>query len=195
MTTSRRPGLDRQVMSDSSGLPAHGIARPLQPQGQDGSADRAAHPSRPRAHCPAPQASGVQRQRQRQQDDPQRHRQPEVAAAGFQRDRVVMVRVCPAMLPPTISTAPTSALARPKPASTPVSRTDAPIPQQRGHRAQPAGAQALQLFAVFGPQILDHRPGQRHDDGQDQHGLRDDHRRGREQQRQRPSGPDRDSSR
>ena len=39
---------------------------------------------------------------------------------------VVMVRVWPAMLPPTISTAPTSALARPKPASMPVMRLKRP---------------------------------------------------------------------
>lgn len=52
---------------------------------------------------------------------------------------VVIVRVCPAMLPPTISTAPTSAEARPKPASTPVSRLTRPSQSSVGTaRIRPA---------------------------------------------------------
>jgi hypothetical protein len=45
---------------------------------------------------------------------------------------VVIVRVCPAMLPPTIRTAPTSALARPKPARTPVRRLTRPSQRRVG---------------------------------------------------------------
>ena len=65
----------------------------------------------------------------------------------------------------------------------PGQQADPPIPQQGRHGTQAAGTKALQMFAVFVPDIRDHRTRQRHHDGQDQHRLRKDHRLGREQER------------
>ena len=108
---------------------------------------------------------------------------------------VVITRVTPSMLPPTIITAPTSDAARPKPASTIVTSE-----KRRSHSsvvrgAQPRFAQRAQLLAVFLPGVVDHLPRQRGDDRRDEDRLRDHHRRRREEKPSAPSGPARDSSR
>ena len=95
---------------------------------------------------------------------------------------VVITRVTPSMLPPTMITAPTSAAARPKPASSTVSERPARVPQQRQRRLQPRRVEALQLLAVFDPRVLDDLARERGDDRHDQHRLRDHHRGRREQQ-------------
>ena len=81
------------------------------------------------------------------------------------------------MLPPTMMTAPTSALARPKPASSAVSRLKRPSHSSVGMARQARGAERAQMVLVFGPEILHDLPRQRDDDRRDQHGLRDDHGR------------------
>ncbi len=108
---------------------------------------------------------------------------------------VVMVRVKPSILPPTIITAPTSAAARPKPASSAVDQAEARVPEQRGDAAERPDVHGGELVAIFGPQVLDRLPRQRRDDRRHQDGLRDDHRLRREQEPQEPSGPERDSRR
>ena len=95
---------------------------------------------------------------------------------------VVMVRVKPSILPPTIKMAPTSAAARPKPASRAVTRLKRASQIRVAMRAQRADIHGRQLVAIFRPQVLDGLPGQRGDDRRDQHGLRDDHGLRREQQ-------------
>jgi hypothetical protein len=89
---------------------------------------------------------------------------------------VVMVRVWPAMLPPTISTAPTSAEARPKPASTPVSRLTRPSHSSVGTaRSRPRPGSA----AARGTRPRDPRPpsGSARRRSAGSAGLGDDHRR------------------
>ena len=97
---------------------------------------------------------------------------------------VVMVRVKPSMLPPTMMMAPTSAAARPKPASSAVTRLKRASQISVATRRERADVHRGQLVAILHPQILDGLARQRGDDRRHQDGLRDHHRRGREQQAQ-----------
>ena len=90
---------------------------------------------------------------------------------------VVITRVTPSMLPPTIITAPTSEAARPKPASTTVSERQAQVPEQRGHGARRRDAERGELLAVFAPRVLDELARECRDDRQHEERLRDDDRR------------------
>ena len=86
---------------------------------------------------------------------------------------VVITRVTPSMLPPTIITAPTSAIARPKPASSTVASekrvSQISVSAADGRRR----AQRRQLLAVLAPCVGDHLPRQRGDDRRDEDRLRD----------------------
>ena len=74
---------------------------------------------------------------------------------------VVITRVTWSMLPPTMITAPTSAIARPKPASSDGQQAVAAVPQQRRRPiAERAHAQRAELLGIFGIEILDHLPRQ-----------------------------------
>jgi hypothetical protein len=88
------------------------------------------------------------------------------------------------MLPPTIITAPTSAMARPKAMSISVataqrscSSISKRVRRRRAHRAQ--------LIAAVAQGVGDDLAGERGDDRQDQDGLGDDHRRRREENAER----------
>ena len=102
---------------------------------------------------------------------------------------VVITRVKPSMLPPTTITAPTSALARPKPASSTVSRAKRPSQSRVGTARHGPGAEGAELLGVLLPQRLQHLPRQRGEDRRDQHRLRDHHRGRREQQTEPPERP------
>ena len=102
---------------------------------------------------------------------------------------MVMVRVKPSILPPTMMTAPTSAAARPKPASSAVTRLKRASQISVAMRAERADVHGGKLVAIFDPQVLDGLARQRRDDRRDQHGLRDDHRLRREQEAPRPERP------
>ncbi len=78
---------------------------------------------------------------------------------------VVMTRVKPSMLPPTIITAPTSAAARPKPASSAVSSEKRPSHSRVGTRLPgPGAAASVSCSAIFLPHVLDHLARQRSED-------------------------------
>ena len=85
------------------------------------------------------------------------------------------------MLPPTIITAPTSAAARPKPASRVVISEKRASHSKVATRRAAADIHGRQLVPVFGPQVLDDLTRQRGDDRRDQDRLGDDHRLRREQ--------------
>ena len=102
---------------------------------------------------------------------------------------VVITRVTPSMLPPTIITAPTSEAARPKPASTIVTSEIAQVPQQRADGAESGLAERAELLAVFVPRVVDDLARQRGDRRRDQDRLRDHHRRRREQDAPRAERP------
>ena len=89
---------------------------------------------------------------------------------------VVIVRVKPSMLPPTIITVPTSAAARPKPASNVVTSEKRASQINVVDAPRRRDAQRGQLLAVLDPQVLDGLPRQRRDDRHHQQRLRDDHR-------------------
>jgi hypothetical protein len=180
-------GLDAQRHVRQKRLAADGESRALQPQGQDGGAGagRAPRPFIPAAPAPIARPPGgafsvsVSIIRM----IPSATARPRLPRAVSSVIAVVMVRVCPAMLPPTISTAPTSALARPKPASTPVSRLTRPSHRSVGTaRSGPRRASA----AARGTRPRDPRPpsGSARRRSAGSGGLRDDHRRRREQKRQ-----------
>ena len=102
---------------------------------------------------------------------------------------VVITRVTPSMLPPTIITAPTSALARPRPGQHRGQQRKADVPQHRERAAQAVHAERAQLLLVLAPGVLDRLARERRDDRQHEHRLRDDHRLRREQQPQLPERP------
>ena len=93
-----------------------------------------------------------------------------------------MVRVKPSILPPTMMMAPTSAAARPNPASSAVTRenraSQTSVTTRRGgpdiHRGQ--------FVAIFDPQVFNGLARERGDYRSDQNGLRDHHGLRREQQ-------------
>src|SRR5438105_2948796 len=64
---------------------------------------------------------GIDGKDQSKEDDPETESEREIAPARFQGNRRCHSGVTPAILPPTIRIAPTSATARPKPANTAVS--------------------------------------------------------------------------
>ena len=141
-TASSRPGRIVRSTPSSSRAPPRGEAEPLEPQRQR----RDAPPSSRRpagAQRADPVGPGVQRQRHASAGSPRAPppapRSPRLVSSVI---AVVIVRVCPAMLPPTISTAPTSALARPKPGQHAGQQAEPPVPQQRRDRAQPRRARA-----------------------------------------------------
>src|ERR1700751_2738586 len=68
---------------------------------------------------------------------------------------VVIVRVKPSILPPTIMMAPTSAAARPNPASSATTRGKARVPDQGRDARERPDIHRRQLVAIFRPQVLD----------------------------------------
>ncbi len=102
---------------------------------------------------------------------------------------VVITRVTPSMLPPTIITAPTSAIARPNPASSTVASEKRVSHSSVSAAREVLGAKRCQLLAVLAPGIGDDLPRQRRDDRRDQDRLGDDHRRRREQDAERAERP------
>ena len=107
---------------------------------------------------------------------------------------VVMTRVTPSMLPPTMMTAPTSAAARPKPASTTVTsekRVSQSSVPPRPSASRPASAAAR----VFVPGVLDHLARQRGDDRRHEIVCAITIAVGVNRRPSSPSGPARDSSR
>ncbi len=115
------------------------------------------------ARCRAPSASG---------------RSPLLVSSAI---AVVITRVTPSMLPPTIITAPTSAIARPKPASTTVDEREAHVPQQRQRGAAARRAERAQLLAYSRHASSTTWRESAAIDRQDEDRLRDHHRRRREQ--------------
>ena len=89
---------------------------------------------------------------------------------------VVITRVKPSMLPPTIITAPTSAMARPKAAISTVSTAQRSCTSISSAQVSGAGAHRAQLVAAVAQRVADELARQRRDHRQHQDGLRDDHR-------------------
>ena len=102
---------------------------------------------------------------------------------------VVITRVTPSMLPPTIITAPTSEAARPKPASTTVRREKRVSHRSVGTARSARDAERGAAAPVLVPRVLDELAGQRGDDRQHEHRLRHDDRRRREEDAQRAERP------
>ena len=86
---------------------------------------------------------------------------------------VVITRVTPSMLPPTIITAPTSEAARPKPASTTVRSEKRVSHSSVGTARSARDAERGELLAVLAPGVLDDLARERGDDGDHEQRLRD----------------------
>ena len=98
---------------------------------------------------------------------------------------VVITRVTPSMLPPTIITAPTSAIARPNAARTIVTSEKRRSCSNASGRAPRRRAERLELLAIVAPGVRDRLARERCDQREDEDGLRDDHRGRREQDAER----------
>ena len=163
-TTVRRPRPDGSSMPSMSVAAPRGEAQVLEPERQGG----ALHALSPRAsvpHAPTPKAPALSASviASRMMPSAERQRRGRRGSSPA-RSPSSWCACAPAMLPPTMMTAPTSALARPKPASIAGQQAEAAVPEQRRDGAQPRRAERAELLLVLRPEILDHLARQRDDD-------------------------------
>ena len=174
-TTSRRPGRTVRSIPSSSCASAGREAEALDPERQD--RRLGPHPIARRAHRPIPWAPALIASVIASRIIPSATASAEVAAAGLQRDR----RRHRAGVPRDVAADDqhrADLSARPaEPCQHAGQQAESPVPKQRRHRPEPRRAERAQLLLVFVPEVLDDAAGQRHHDRQDQHRLRQHHRR------------------